>query len=183
MSGITEIIKKFYSVLPAVRQWVVELLEESRPEAVAVNSLGFSRLAQYFPGELLERARVVTVPRIPFPPLGKLGLPELGAIEDIPMNGITYTDMFFIRESHGTESLHFHELVHAVQWDRLGIDNFLMAYGIGLVQFGYEHSPLEQMAYRLQDSFDRGSVPPHLIESINKQTDSIWQEVSRLVLQ
>ena len=181
MSGITEIIKKFQYALPAVRQWVVELLKKSRPEAVAVSSLGFSRLAQYFPGELLERVQVVTVSRIPFPPLGNLGLPELGAIEDIPMNGITYTDMFFIRELHGTESLHFHELVHAVQWDRLGIDNFLMTYGIGLVQFGYERSPLEQMAYKLQDSFDRGSVPPDLIESITKQTDSIWEGISRLV--
>ena len=35
-----------------------------------------------------------------------------------------------------TESLCCHELVHVVQWDRLGVDRFLLAYGIGLVQSG-----------------------------------------------
>jgi len=33
-----------------------------------------------------------------------------------------------------------------VQWSRLGTDNFLLAYGLGLFSFKYAQSPLEQMA-------------------------------------
>jgi len=35
--------------------------------------------------------------------------------------GITYLDTFFSREEgRGNESLHFHELVHVLQWQLLG---------------------------------------------------------------
>ncbi len=53
------------------------------------------------------------------------------------MAGITYKDTYFINHLHQTESLHFHELVHVVQWDWLWVDDFLLAYGAGLMQFSY----------------------------------------------
>jgi hypothetical protein len=97
------------------------------------------------------------------------------------MAGITYKDTFFVSHLHQTESLHFHELVHVVQWERLGVDNFLLAYGAGLMQFSYQSSPLEQMAYSLQAAFDRGALPTRLIELIRQETDTIWRGIASMI--
>jgi hypothetical protein len=94
--------------------------------------------------------------------------------------GITFKDTFFLQQGHTTEELHFHELVHVVQWARLGVDNFLLAYGIGLLS-GYEQSPLEQMAYRLQRSFELGKAPQELVRIIEQSTDTIWNQVAPIV--
>lgn len=66
-----------------------------------------------------------------------------------------------------------------MQWSRLGVDNFLLAYGVGLLQYGYgyEQSPLEQMAYRLQLEFERGAPLPQLVPRIEALTDAIWERV------
>jgi hypothetical protein len=177
-----EIISKFHAVLPEVRKWIEGLLEKHATNSVPVNSLDFRRLPQHFHDDILEKAKVVIVPEVPFPPLGRLGLPELSFMEQMPLSGITYVDTFFIQHPHRTEeSLHFHELVHVIQWNRLGVVNFLLAYGVGIVQSGYEQSPLEQMAYNLQRAFDRDSLPDNLIQFIQKETDTIWQGVAPLV--
>jgi hypothetical protein len=99
----------------------------------------------------------------------------------MPIAGITYKNTFFVNQNLLTESLHFHELVHVVQWERLGADNFLLAYGAGLIQFGYEQSPLEKMAYRLQKEFDTGTVPDEIVDKIYQETDSLWNQVRPLV--
>lgn len=144
-----------------------------------------------FPLDLLKKAKVVVVTgKVPFPPLSRMGLPELEQMENMSMDGITYVDTFFINHLRQTESLHFHELVHVVQWERLGVDNFLLAYGVGLMQSGdlyqtfediYLNSPLEQMAYSLQEGFDRGTLPAGVIELIRERTDAIWSGVASLI--
>ena len=69
--------------------------------------------------------------------------------------GITYLDTFFVRANQASdESLHFHELVHVIQWRILGLEGFLTAYANGLERFGYRDSPLEAMAYDFQARFD-----------------------------
>jgi hypothetical protein len=180
MNG-SEIIRKFYSALPAVKNWIEDLLEEHHSGSTVVSTLGFQRLPQHFPDSLLEGTKVVTVSEVPFPPLSQLGLEELSAMEHMSLAGITYKDTFFVHEHQRTESLHFHELVHVVQWERLGVDNFLLTYGVGLVQCGYERSPLEEMAYNLQRSFDQSVVPGDLVEFIRQKTDAIWQQTAPLV--
>ena len=45
------------------------------------------------------------------------------------------------------EAIHFHELIHVIQWRLLGPEDFLKSYANGLDEFGYENSPLEKMAY------------------------------------
>jgi len=72
-------------------------------------------------------------------------------------DGITYLDTYFVRrEAARQESLHFHELVHAAQWRILGLERFLALYAEGLEKFGYRDSPLEVMAYDLQEQFELG---------------------------
>ena len=102
-------------------------------------------------------------------------------MESMPLAGVTYKDTFFVRVGEQTDSLYFHELVHVVQWDRLGVDNFLLAYATGLLQHGYEQSPFEQMAYKLQASFDQHRVPEDLVEFINERTDAVWRTAQRFL--
>ena len=177
----SDLIRKFQSTLPLVREWINDLLERHKDQAAIVINCGFSRLQHVFPLQLLEKAKVVVVTgKVPFPPLSRMGLTEVSQMENMPMAGITYKDTFFLNRSNTSESLHFHELVHVVQWERLGVDEFLLAYGVGLMQFGYRQSPLELMAYSLQESFDRGNVPVGLVDLIGQRTDAIWTAVAPL---
>lgn len=131
-------------------------MDAYRHRSCFVGSLGFARLPAYFPARLLASVRVVEVADVPIPPLTALGLPELADFEGITPNGITFPDTLFVKGSHARdESLFFHELVHAVQWQYLGPEKFLLAYAIGLLQ-GYHTNPVEIMAYDLQTDFDRG---------------------------
>jgi len=177
-----DLIRKFHSALPTVREWIERTLEENKNHAVPVIDLAFPRLEKVFPLDLLSKAKVVVVTgKLPFPPLSRMGLPELSQMENMPMAGITYKDTFFINQADRRESLHFHELIHVVQWERLGVDNFLLAYGVGLMQFGYQNSPLEQMAYSLQEAFDRGNPAAGLVDIVRQRTDAIWRNVAPLI--
>lgn len=86
-----------------------------------------------------------------------------------------------MKQGHASEELHFHELVHVVQWARLGVDNFLLAYGLGLLLSGYAQSPLEQMAYELQRHFELGTAPQELVRIIEQGTDDIWNQTAMIV--
>ena len=177
----SDLIQRFHVALPKVRQWIDGFLNEHAERAHAVSTLGFTRLPTCFPKELLESAKVVTVPHVPFPPVDRFGLPELADVQQMSFAGITFKDTFFLQQGQASESLHFHELVHIVQWARLGVDNFLLAYGVGLVQFGYEQSPFEQMACSLQSGFDSDKLPQDLVRVIETRTDAIWTQVALLL--
>jgi hypothetical protein len=182
MNQFAEIINKFQSTLPVIRNWIDNLLEDNKQNASPVINNRFAKLEQIFPTDLLQKSKVVTVKdKVPFPPLSSIGLHELAGMENMNMLGITYMDTIFINQAYSSESLHFHELVHVVQWDRLGPDNFLLAYGIGLMQFGYRDSPFEKVAYSLQSSFDNDALPPMIINLIQQRTDEIWNGVAPLL--
>lgn len=145
--------------LPLVVSWVSETLRAHHSQARPVASCGFTRLARYFGPQLLAQAKVVAVDAPPTPPLTRLGLPQFAAFEQMAPLGITYLDTFFIRTSEErNESLHFHELIHVVQWRLLGPEGFLLAYASGLVEAGYRDSPLEVMAYNAQARFEAGET-------------------------
>lgn len=75
-----------------------------------------------------------------------------------------------MRADHAhVESLHFHELVHVIQWRLLGPEGFLALYADGLERFGYRNSPLEVMAYELQDKFEREQEPIHVEVACQKK--------------
>lgn len=178
MSPAPAVLERFRAALPRVRGWIEQTLERHALQAIPVSSFGYPRLAECFPGELLDRARLVRVPEVPFPPLTRLGLGELAEMEHRPLAAITFRHVFFVVPSELTESLCFHEMVHVIQWERLGVDRFLWAYGLGLLWFGYRESPLERMAYQLELAFQRGEVPVGLAGRIREQTDAVWAEVA-----
>lgn len=140
----------FQAVLPRVLGWIEH----------PVASRGFTRLPEYFSARFLASAKFVAIERPPVLPLRALGISGFEAFETMEAEGITYLDTFFVtRRSVGDESLFFHELIHVVQWRLLGPAAFLAAYAHGLQHHGYRDSPLELMAYGLQDRFDADRTP------------------------
>ena len=176
-----DIIRRFHTALPQVRGWIDQFLDAHADRARTVSALGFTRLSACFPRELLDSAKVVSVDRVPFPPVEKFGLPEFAPMQQKASEGITFKDTFFLQQGRASEDLHFHELVHVVQWSRLGVDNFLLSYAFGLLSFGYAQSPLEQMAYTLQRSFELGTLPLELMRVIEQGTDAIWDKAAPIV--
>ena len=177
-----DIIRRFHSALPQVGAWIDQYIQAHAASARQVSTLGFKRLPVCYSKDLLERTKVVSVDRVPFPPVERFGLPEFASMQQMPFDGITFKDTFFIqRGRESDELLHFHELVHVVQWARLGVDKFLLAYGVGLLQFGYEQSPLEAMAYHLQREFAGGTLPTDLAQVIEQATDEVWSHAAQIV--
>jgi hypothetical protein len=177
-----DLLIRFRAAVPKVLHWIKNYAAEHASISRPVSELGFGRLSGAFPLELLERARVAVVSRVPYPPVTEFGLPEITPLEQTRFGGITFRDTFYITaEGQSSERLHFHELVHVVQWSRLGPEKFLLAYGAGLAMFGYRDSPLEQMAYDLEERFESGVLPRDLIENIQVQTDLIWNQVAPIL--
>jgi hypothetical protein len=113
-----------------------------------VASCGFPRLPLYFTAETLASAKVVITDRLPVPPLSSWGLTQFASFERRDPDGITYLDTCFLKPHQSkNEAIHFHELIHVIQWRVLGAERFLRSYADGLERFGYRDSPLEVMAY------------------------------------
>lgn len=150
-------ISALQSRLPAILKWIDVTVEEHRPSARPLTSLGFTRLAHYFDPDTLKRASVIEVDVVPRPPLTALGLLEFADFEQMNAAGTTYGDVYFVdRTRANDESLHFHELVHTIQWRILGADRFVLAYALGyLAGGGYADNPLEEVAHTLEGIFAR----------------------------
>ena len=83
-----------------------------------------------------------------------MGLARFADFERGDFDGITYIDTIFLKPTQSNnENMHFHELVHVIQWRLLGPDRFLFSYANDLECFGYRQSPLEAMAYDAETAF------------------------------
>jgi hypothetical protein len=146
-----EEFRKFY---PPIIDWLRVTLADHAGAARAVASCGFPRLPLYFTKETLASAKVVLLDRLPLPPLSSWGLTRFADFERGDPDGITYLDTFFLkRNQSANERIHFHELIHVVQWRIMGPENFLGSYAHGLECYGYRDSPLEVMAYDAETRF------------------------------
>jgi hypothetical protein len=167
--------KELLEKLPLVRGWIDRTLAEHSNRAQPVASYRFPRLGGFYSSEFLTTTKVVEVERVPVPPLSALGLTEFGEFETGNYAGITFLDTYFVQSGEALrESLHFHELVHVVQWQHLGAERFVMAYALGYLQGGgYRANPLEVMAYDLQDYFEKGGQPIEVESFVRRQLDSL----------
>jgi hypothetical protein len=152
--------QEFRKVYPLIAGWIKKTLAEHATAARPVATFGFSRLPDYYNAQVLASSNVVVVSRVPMPPLSAMGFDRFRDFEQMDAGGITYLNTYFVRadQSH-SESLHFHELVHVIQWRLLGPEKFLALYAEGLERFGYRKSPLERVAFSLQRRFERGAQP------------------------
>ena len=150
---------EFRAIYPSVLCWVQDTLRQYAATARLISSFGFQRLPDFYDAETLAKVRAVTVDKVPVPPLSAMGFDRFTDFERMEAAGISYLDTYFLRVDQAwDESLHFHELVHVVQWRILGPERFLWLYADGLERYGYRDSPLEVMAYELQARFDAGGA-------------------------
>lgn len=168
-------IQEFIPKIPVISSWIDNTIRSHRDLAKPVTSFGFSRLPGYYSERLLSSTSVVIVDgKVPMPPLAQIGLSQFRSLEDRQdLIGITYKDTYFVvANESGSESLHFNELVHVVQWAHLGVDRFLLAYAAGLLQCGYDNSPLERMSYRYEADFKQGKKIDNLEKAIRNELDT-----------
>lgn len=177
MSEIQLFLSKYGHVLPMAIGWLNNTLNYYRPQAKPLNDFGFKRIPGYFSKEILDAARVVVVDRVPNMPLySEWGIIELKDFENNKYQGETYVDTLFIQAGYISEPLFFHELVHLIQWKQMGIENFLIAYGLEQIKYGYPKGPLEGMAYGFEAAFKESDQPflvedalkPHITQIINE---------------
>lgn len=160
---------EFQMVFPFVHGWIQRTLKFSAPDAIAVASLNLPRLPHFFSRALLERTRVVTVDAVPKPPLTAVGLDQFAEFEKMEAGAITYLNTYFIEKSVvQMESIHFHEIIHVIQWEALGAERFLALYAEGLEKHGYRNSPLEAMAYEHEERF-KSSETPYAVAAVVRQ--------------
>jgi hypothetical protein len=117
--------EKFEKFYPVVAGWIRSTLTVHSGAARTVASCGFPRLPFYFSAETLALAKVILVDRLPLPPLSSWGLTQFADFERSEPDGITYLDTFFLKRNQWkNEALHFHELIHVIQWRILGPETF-----------------------------------------------------------
>jgi hypothetical protein len=146
-----EDFEKYY---PLLHSWIDSTLASHAVRAQTVASRSFARLPLYFSAQTLSSAKIVLVDQLPIPPLSSMGLTRFAEFERGNFGGITYLNTFFLkRDQSKNETIHFHELIHVLQWNILGSKEFLRSYADGLERFGYRASPLEVMAYGAEAAF------------------------------
>ncbi len=136
-----------------IENWIDETLRDHLDKRVSCDCFA-TAFNGFYPTAFLSKSYYVVVDEIPKPDFTELREAGLGDFIDMAVDGITYKDTYFI--SRGCENnleLHFHELVHVLQWEILGVSDFINRYIEEVNQHGYEFSPLEKMAYALQDCF------------------------------
>ena len=156
------------------RAWATQMHAELHPNGHPLAAALIRRLSPFFTPNTLARIRVVFLKEIPNPPFYSV-LATRG--QQIPLDfrqmaGITFIDTILISAKEapssdaGMTSLLFHEAVHVVQYEHLGLDRFMRDYVTGWAANGFEYRniPLERQAYSLQDRFDQS---PSLVFSVH----------------
>lgn len=156
------------------RQWVREQRDAHRRRATPLSEEASRLFEPFFDAAVLTNARFVEVPIIAnpafFAPLRAMALPD--PIDFTQMEGITFQDTVVLSRARmapgpPSASLLFHELVHVVQYDLLGVERFVEEYVNGWAAngFRYEAIPLEQMAYELADRFTAAPTSAFAVRS------------------
>lgn len=112
----------------------------------------------YFSPQLLNSTSYVITDNIPKPDFPELHQMGLDSFIDMDVKGITYNNIYYLTPDVADDlEIHFHELVHAVQWNQLTPANFIARYIREIITYGYEYSPLEEMAYALQNDYQQNT--------------------------
>jgi hypothetical protein len=127
-------------------------------------------MRSFFPEFTLDSVRIVMLRgiRIGNPPfyaeLVQMGF-EAGSLPDFDlMAAVTFVDTIVSHEVF-TDRLLFHELVHVVQYEKLGLGEFSARYVRGFLSGGsYEAIPLEVNAYELEARFAAAPMSPFSVE-------------------
>src|SRR5260370_25659362 len=136
------------------RTWIQQQRELHRPGGGELPAVAKDAVRPFFPAAVLDRTRVAIVLAIPNPPFLERAR-DLGVLVDAidfsGLEGLMLVDTILISQAVPPADplrLMFHELVHAVQYEILGLGEFSPQYVCGLVEgeFDYYRIPLEVIA-------------------------------------
>src|SRR5690348_5935187 len=141
------------------------------PRGILLNPNQKAVLQSFFPVSILDLVSVVAlaIERVPnptlYPQLVAMGFQQWFLPDFSQMTAITFVDTIV---SHGplTERTLFHELVHVVQYEKLGLGAFAAKYVRGFLSGGsYEAIPLEMNAYELDARFAEAPMNSFSVET------------------
>jgi len=165
-------------LLEKFEEWIRQQRRFHSPNARPLSNEEKTRLDGYFERRILAKARVASVQRISNPEFyddfANSGIP-------IPLDfstavGLTLVDCIIIRKelwaNHSSLiSTIFHELVHVVQIDILGLKRHIELYADSLMEGGYQYHSVafERQAYKLSARFDKGKTPFPVADIVKKE--------------
>src|ERR1700731_1575664 len=158
-------------ILQAV-EYVSSYLRDQRerylPSAAPLSEQNQAVMRSYFSATPLDQVKVVELhgARLPNPPfiaeakaLGFVSLPEL-----THMNSLTFLDVLVFNEGVTQRSL-FHALVHAVQFQVLGLERYTELFVHSFVNTRFHFRvPIEAHAFLLESKFTRPAAASFSVE-------------------
>ncbi len=133
--------------------WLSEWRERLRPQSVSIAEADKEYLAAYFRETTIDHVTYAVDEEMPNPPAFEAMAREGGAMPlnlSANANGIPFIDTILIsRRSSEHDAWRrqclFHEMVHIVQFDQLGLDRWAELYVSGSAAFGYRYmkNPME----------------------------------------
>lgn len=133
----------------------------------------------YFPESFLAQSYYVVVPQIPVPAYQFLEQHGLTDLFNRDVAGLTLGNTYYLLPSVENKlRVHFHELVHVAQWQRLGVEGFVTRYLQEIQRHGYESMPLERMAYDLDARYAAGGPT---VDVLNRVQELIVAQTSTKV--
>ena len=154
-------------MIDKINDWIDQTLKDYSSQRVSSEQFS-SQFHGFYPAEFLSNSYFVVVDKLPRPDFPELRQAGFGNIIDMDAAGVTYKNTYFIKKVYENEiTLHFHELVHVIQWEHLGAVGFIQRYMKEITRFGYRNAPLEKMAYGLQNHFSKGRQPINIPDYVN----------------
>jgi|SRR5215469_5052349 len=146
-------------VIREVAAYIGKRRQAYRQHAVPLDGIQRTAMQPFFPALTLDSARIVVLSgkRVGNPlfygELIRMGF-EFRMLPDFAlMTAITFIDTV-VSHKPLTDRVLFHELVHVVQYEKLGLPEFSAKYVKGFLKGGcYEAIPLEKNAYQLDSRF------------------------------
>ena len=144
-------------------QWVQSEREGHRSTARDLTEIEKSEFSPFFHSRILGIAKIKMVPCVRNPgfylQLQDMAVPRL--LDFTQAAGITFKDTILVSQRYLTSHtqlgpLIFHELVHVVQYEVLGVTDFIERYVRGWADNGFDYFrvPLEAHAYELQQRYE-----------------------------
>ena len=165
-SGLND--KQLVQAVEYVSSYLRDQRERYLPSAVALSEQHQAVMRPYFSATLLDQVKVVELhgARIPNPPfyaeakaLGFVSLPDI-----THMNSLTFLDVLVFNEGLTQRSL-FHALVHAVQFQVLGLKRYTELFVHSFVNTRFHFRvPIEAHAFFLESKFARPAAESFSVE-------------------
>lgn len=170
---------KVLGAIEKMCEYIEERRKEYRSQGLPLSPNQYTRMKSFFSPSMLADIRVVELRgrHIKNPPfygearaLGISNLPDVAH-----MDSLTFDDVVIFPGEINDRRL-FHALVHAAQFDILGLDDYAELYVRGFLRVRSHISvPLEMQAFGLEAKFAENPSEPFLVEKLIK----LWVKEGR----